>query len=99
MQLILELFKLFVPIQSTPVLFFVSASLNNRGMESIYLISVKILTTDRRHGYDMPSDLLLLQEQIDITLWLLVKHYRWVTKGFGEKVKLGKTENQQVMTT
>lgn len=43
----------------------------------------------------MPSDLLLLQEQIDITLWLLVKHYSWVTKGFGEKIKLGNTENQQ----
>lgn len=49
----------------------------------------------RRHGYDMPSNLLLLQEQIDITLWLLVKHYRWVTKGFGEKITLENTEKQQ----
>lgn len=55
----------------------------------------------RRHGYDMSSDLLLLQEQIDITLWLLVKHYRWVTKGFGDKSTLGKIlkNSRTVMTT
>lgn len=31
----------------------------------------------------MLSELTLVQEQIDMALWLLVKHYRWMTKGLG----------------